>query len=254
MPSPTTYVSTVADNNAPVQGVQQIIGPGGSSHFEQRPTDYFGGAQPNGPVYGHYRAVSFSGACLSISAAGILASLRWTSTVPPLFLLTRLSMNIEIIAAVTAAPLFDAQAFVFRGSTGNASGTNSTTLTMTTVNQKCRASMSTSAFGVGGEIRTIATTTALTGCAGKTNDSAPFGAAFWGCLYDTSSTGVATLVSPGAAMTPGGWQDLFIANQYNHPIALVANEGIEIQVITANNTTGSVKYGFTWEWVEAAAF
>lgn len=199
---------------------------------------------------GHYRAVTFSGAVNSISGAGILASLWWNDPTRK-FVLTRLAMNIEVLTAITAAPVFDAAAFVTRGITAASSGSGSSTLTGTGNSQKAQVGMASSLLvGSGGELRTVGTTTALTAAAGKTNDASPFGAAFWGCLFDSSATGTAVLVSPGAAITPGGFQDLFALGPYNHPIVLSADEGIEIQAITANNTTGTVKYGFLWEWTE----
>ena len=63
------------------------------------------------------------------------------------------------------------------------------------------------------------------------------------------------LVSPGAAITPGSWQDLYSINSpYQHPQVFAANEGIETQVITANNATGTVKYLFLIEWAEVIVF
>lgn len=223
-----------------------------AGRVSQRPLDYttsVAGVTGNG----HYRAVSFSGAAAVLSASDIVASLRWTDANRYL-VLTRLAMNVEILTNVTVAPVFDAQAFVFRGSTGNAAGTNSTTLTLTGDNQKGRKTMGSSSFGNSGEIRTIGSTVHLTACTGKTNDSAPFGAAFWGALYNSSSTGTAVLEAVGAAVSPG-WQDLFVVSSpYTHPIVLQQNEGVEVQIITANNTAGTVKYGFLWEWAETAAF
>jgi hypothetical protein len=254
MPSATTYISQVSDANAPAGGVPQIIDPSGGARINLRPLDYTISPNPTAAVLGHYRAITFSGACNTITAGLILASLRWADP-SRLFVLTRLAMAIEVLTAITAAPVFDAQAFIFRGSTGNASGSGSSVLTMTGANQKTRASMGSSLFATSGEIRTLGTTTALTACAGKTNDAAPFGSAFWGCLYNTTATGTAVLVSPGAALSPQGWNDLYSLNSlYQHPEVLVANEGVEVQVITANNTSGTVKYAFLWEWAEANTF
>ncbi len=203
---------------------------------------------------GHYRAVTFSGAVNTISAAGILASLWWADATR-FFVLERLSMQLEVLTAITAAPVFDAQAFVFRGATAASSGSGSSVLSGSGDKQKARKTMSSMILTQAGELRTIGTTTAITAVAGKTNDSAPIGAATWGCLFDTSATGTAVLVSPGAAITPGGWQDLYaVTNPYQHPLVLSQNEGIEVQVITANNTSGTVKYAFLWEWAEVSSF
>jgi hypothetical protein len=207
-----------------------------------RPLDHNG--------YGHYRAVTYSGAAAGLTAGQIISSLWWKDTSRK-FVLTRLAMNIEVLTAITTACVFDAQAFVTRGITAASSGAGSSTLAATGNFQKAQANMGSSLLtGSGGELRTVGTTTPITAAAGKTNDGAPFGAAFWGSLFNSTSTGTAVLVSPGAAITPGGFQDLFSLSPYNSPIVLAANEGIEIQVITANNATGTVKYGFLWEWAE----
>lgn len=209
-----------------------------------RPLEYNG--------FGHYRAVTFSGAAASIGAAGIIASLWWKDASRK-FVLTRLAMNVEVLTAITAAAVLDAQAFVARGITGASVGAGSSVLTGTGNNQKDLSTMGASLLvGSGGELRTLGTTTALTAATGKTNDASPFGAAFWGSLFNSTATGIATLVSPGAAITPGGWQDLYSVNSaYQHPLVLSLNEGIEVQAITAGNTTGTIKYGFLWEWAES---
>lgn len=217
-----------------------------ASRVSVRPLEYKNGSQ----ILGHYRAVTFSGAVASISAAGILASLRWADA-SRYFVLQRLAANIEVLTAITTAPVFDLAAFVFRGSTGNATGSGSSTLTGGANNQKNLVNMSgTLLTASGGELRTIGTTTALTAAAGKTNDGAPFGAAFLPVISAVTATGTAVAVPVGAAYN-SGWTNLYsIDSPYQHPIVLGVNEGIEVQVITANNTTGTVKYGFLWEWAE----
>ncbi len=258
MPLATAFVSKVGDANAPVQGVQQRVDPLGGSHENLRPLDY---TAAGSKVYGHYRAVTFSGACSGIGAgngatgtAGVLYSLRWTDTTRML-VLTRLAMSLEITAAVTTAVLFDAQSWVFRNSTANASGSGSSTLVLTTNNQKCYSTMGTSLFATGGEIRTLGTTTTLTLATGRTLDSAPFGYAYFGGLVSSNSGAAAVKLWPGTIFSPTGFVDLFnVSSAYTHPIILAANEGLEIQTITANNTDGSVKYSFLTEWAEVASF
>lgn len=215
-----------------------------------RPLDY---GTSIGNVLGHYRAVTFSGAAAVLSATDILASLWWADPTR-FFVLERLAMNIEVLTAITIAPVFDAQAFVFRGATGASAGTSSTVLSGTAPKQKLRSTMGPMLLTQQGELRTIGTTVKLTACTGKTNDSAPFGAAFWGGIEASNATGTAVLMSVGAFCAPG-WQDLYsVSSPYSHPLVLSQNEGIEIQCITANNTTGTVKYGFVWEWAEVESF
>lgn len=216
-----------------------------AARYSLRPLDY----NMNGYSGGGYRAVSFSGAVNTISAAGILASLRWADA-SRTFKLLRLAVVTHISSAVTTATPIDVQAFLFRGSTGNASGSGSSTLTMTGQNQKIRTTMGTSLFATGGEIRTIGTTTALTAASGKTNDSAPFGFATFPSLLAVTATGTAVALPAGSG-SPIGWQTLYsIENPYQAPIDLAANEGIEIQCKTATPTTGGIIYGFLWDWAE----
>lgn len=226
-----------------------------AARVAMRPLDY----AHLGQLLGHYRAVAFASGVNGLTAAQIIQSIRWVDLNSPSRYMVplRFAVSLEVLTAVTAAPVFDLQSFVFRGSTGNSSGAGSTTLTLTGNNQKQRVGMGPTILGSGGgEIRTAqGAAQPITASAGKTNDSAPFGAAFFGCLFDGTATGVAVKVWPGAAVTPGSWQDLYkIDSQYSHPIVLANNEGIETQVITANNADGTVKYGFLLEWAEVLCF
>lgn len=242
----------------PGNGAQEFVDPAwGAQRVIQRPLDYTLGGQ----LLGHYRAVAFASGINGLTAAQIVQSIRFVDpaavgSAPSRYLvLLRYAACLEVLTAITTAPVFDLQSFVFRGSTGASSGTASTTLTLSGNNQKARVTMG-SALLANGEVRTAqGAAQPLTASAGKTNDSAPFGAAVFGVLFDTSATGTAVLVSPGAAVTPGGWQDLYsLSSPYSHPIVLANNDGIETQVITANNAAGTVKYGFLLEWAEVTFF
>lgn len=208
-----------------------------------RPIEYGSG--------GAYRVVTNSGAAASIGAgaSGILASLWWKTASPFKFVLTRLAVNMEVLSNITAAPVFDVAAFITRNITAASSGSGSST--WTGLGGKMQGSMPNSRLVAdGGELRTLGTTTALTAAAGKTNDALSFGQAYFGTLYNSSATGTAVLITVGAGVQPGGFQDLYNFQTSNHPIVLGQNDGLEIQTITANNTTGTVKYGFLFEWVE----
>lgn len=231
-------------------GSEMIIDPTFSApRVSIRPLEY---TQSGGTVLGHYRAVGLSGAVNTISAAGILNSLRWADS-SRLFVLLRLSAQAWVASAITATATIDLQAFIFRGSTSNASGSGSSTVTFTGNNQKCRFNMGTSLFASNGEIRTIGTTTALTAAGGKTNDSVPFGAGGFNTFYSSNGTGTAAIVSAGVAGTP---LDLYKCDlsMGQHPIILAPNEGIEIQCLTATPTTGSIRYAFTYDWAEVSAY
>lgn len=210
----------------------------------------------NRPVesIGQYRAITHSGACASLSAGDIIASLWWADATR-FFKLNRLAMNLTVLSNITAAPVFDAEAFVFRGATAASSGSGSSTLSGVGDKQKLRKTMPNMILTQAGELRTVGTTTTLTASAGKTNDSASFGYATWGSLFNSSATGTAVLVTVGAGLSPGGWQDLYNAGASDsYPLILSQNEGIEIKIKTANNASGTVRYSFLWEWAELASF
>lgn len=223
----------------------------GAIRTSVRPLEY----QYPGTVLGHYRAVAFSGAVNTISAAGILQSIRWVSS-NALMVLERYSVITEITAAITVAAPIDIAAFVFRGASAASSGSGSTTLTgaLGSNNQKVRGSMGNSLLLKDGEVRTIGTTTALTASASKVNDGAPFGAAMFGTQI-APNVGATGNVTAAIASLVTGWQDLYsIQSPYQHPIVLANNEGIEAQVVTATATTGGIKYGFLLEWAEVLQF
>jgi hypothetical protein len=238
----------------PGQGNEHFIEPTwDAARVALRPLDY----AHLGQLLGHYRAISMSGACTLSSAGGILASLRWldTNAVPRFLVLLRLGVQIEILGAITTAAPFDVASYIFRGATGNASGSGSTTLTLTGNNQKARLGMASSILGSGGgELRTIGTSTTLSAAAGKTNDTAPFGFAAYGTQVAPNVGATANVTAPLAAQVLV-MQDLYkLESIYSHPIVLASNEGIEIQQVTAAPGTGSWKYAFLWEWAEVVVF
>jgi hypothetical protein len=194
-----------------------------------------------GQILGHYRAVCTSGSVLSLTGPAVVNSLRWTDP-SRFFVLLRLEANLSIPSTITTGVVQDVAAYVFRGSTGNSSGAGSSTVDFTGNKQKLRASMGSSLVG---ELRTIGTTTALTACAGKTNDGVPFGAgafSLWPDIRTAGSAPIAPLI-------------LYKVDSFGqHPIVLACNEGIEIQDTTTNNTTGAIKFYFTYEWAEVSLF
>jgi hypothetical protein len=204
-----------------------------------------------GQVLGHYRVVSKSGATLGLAASAVLASLRWVDATR-FFVLLRLAAQAYVTVQTTTATPIDLASYVFRGSTGNSSGTGSSTITFTGDNQKSRKNMGSSLLAAG-ELRTVGTTTALTAAAGKTNDGAPFGQAMLPMLNGTNVTGAVVILPIGSGCNL--MVDLYVPTIYSHPLILQANEGIEIQAVTTPPaTTGGINYMFVWEWAEVAAF
>lgn len=172
---------------------------------------------------------------------------------------TRLGIGVEVTTAITTAAAFNFQAFLFSGATGKAAGTSSVTATLS----DCRVfplGMTPTQWGQGnGEMRGLGgSLTTLTAATGKANQAQAFGQANFGALYDTSATGTAVLVSPGAALSGTGAQgfysDLFVLQPgVNHPIVLGSNQGIEIQHIAAPGATG-LSYSVLVEWAEVTQF
>ena len=114
-------------------GVEQAVDPQFlAGRIAMRPLDYSG----FGSVLGHYRAIAVASGVNGLTAAQIIQSIRWNPPVAQFKVLTRYAALLEVLTAITTACVFDLQAFVFRGATGNASGTGSTTLTFGGNNQK----------------------------------------------------------------------------------------------------------------------
>lgn len=193
-------------------------------------------SDPNlGPTLGHYRAVLVSGATNSLAAAAVLASLRWA--VNNFLVLMRITAWAGIQTALTAvADMNEINAFIFRGSTGNAAA--GTAISFTGTNQKTRQTMGSSQVA---DLR-VATAAAVTAATGKTNDGVPF-----------ASGGLAF-----PAITLGSCApkiDLYKWDSHGqHPIVLSPNEGIELQNVNTGPTVGAVRYFFDFEWAEVASF
>jgi hypothetical protein len=193
-----------------------------------RPLEHIYGLQ----IGGHYRAILQSGATNSIAAAGILGSIRFASAT--LYsILMRLTMWAGVQTALTAVGnMNEVQAFVFRGSTGNASSGSTVTPSKIRVNMPASQAQDVRICGAG----------ALTAASGKTNDSSAFCSG--GLAFPTITVGS---VAPKI--------DLYKWDGFGqHPEVFAPNEGIEIQNVAAGPTTGAVTYFFDLEWCEAFAF
>lgn len=201
----------------------------------------------NGNLLGFYRATAITGTSVSISAAGILAYLRWSDASRYMALL-RVQASVATAAAITAVTVADCGLYVSRGWT--AAGSGGGALTLTTNNAKLRSNMGSTLIS---DAR-VGTTGALTRGASGTSDSQPMAASAFPLLVPVSATGTATLGAVGMA-TPA--IDLYKWDvNGSHPIILTpgAGEAVEIQQITAGPVTGGLKWYFTFEWAELAAF
>jgi hypothetical protein len=189
-----------------------------------------------GQMLGHYRATGITGTTVSISGAGILASLRWAD--PSRFLvLGRIAVCTLIPSTITTATVVDPAAYIVRGFTTDNSG--GTAVALTSGKQRVRSNMASSLVNS----LQVATTSAI--AAGtRTPDSAPFAALSMTMIPDNKTVVSASL-----------WYDLYrIDCMGQHPVVLSNNEGIEIQEVTAGPATGGIRFYFTFEWAEVASF
>lgn len=193
-----------------------------------------------GNLLGHYRTVCVSGALVSIGANGILFSARWAGPVPPIAVVTRLQVCVEIITAVTAATPINFEAIAVKSfSVPNTGGG-------VIVPTRMRANMSLSSFS---DFR-MATTAALGGGT-QTLDPVGFGYASCPPLTNTNATGTAVLITAGNGMPV---QDIYKWEPGGHPLILGVNEGFLIRESSAGPTTGTYRVTFIIEHVEVSGF
>lgn len=185
-------------------------------------------------VYGHYKVATVTGATVSLTANDPIVSFRWTSNVANA-ILQRIIVTGNITSDITTACNFDLQAVVARSFT--ASDSAGTAITVAATN-KARSSMGATLVG---DFR-IATTGKLT-AGTRTLDNYAFG--------QVNVPMAPTVTNLGSASLP---IDLYNAsNSSAHPILLAANEGFIIRNLVAGNTSGGVRYTFTFEWAEVPA-
>lgn len=240
MPAQAIQISGV---QGPTFGTAQAIDPTfNAARVALRPLDY----SHLGVVLGHYAVAQASGATVSLAAAAMLASMRW-SDASRLCVLMRIRAGWSITGAVTAATVMDLQAVIARAFSVDFT-TNSTAANLAAPanTNKMRSSMGTSLMGTNGP--RIATTAAMSGQT-ATADANPFAM----MPFPNQPSGNATVTQAiGVGANAVDLYSLTALNQ--HPIVLTANEGILIQPVTAGPVTGSVKYYIQWEWAEVVLY
>ncbi len=203
-----------------------------------------------GEVLGHYSAVQVSGTTITLAAADVVASIRWTDT-SHYFVLTRIKVGWACNTITTTTTTMDLSATVLRSFITDYAG-NNTRLSLATITNtnKMRASMGTSLMGVLGP--QICTTAGMTGSAAVA-DAAPFALTVWPWLVESNVTGTTLAGAVGNAGLPDelyNWR-----NFGQHPLVLSALEGIKLALVTAGpQTTGGVKYYVEWSWAEVKLF
>lgn len=211
-----------------------------AARIAMRPLDF----SQNGVLLGYYGTAQASGATVSLGAAAHIGSVRWTDTTR-FFVLMRVRVGWTVTGAVTLATPMDLQLVKATGFTTDFT-TNSTAASLATGQNKMRSNMGTSLLGVNGP--RILTTAAMSGQV-LTADTVPMNMTSFANQPSGNAT-VTQAVGVGHQMI-----DLYnVANQYDHPLVLSANEGALIQPVTAGPVTGTIKYYFEWKWAECLVF
>lgn len=207
----------------------------------------------NTTVLGHYRAsTSFQTTSGAVGAgtSGVIFGAIYGG--PNLAAILNVNLQIEVGTAGTVAQKLDYNLFAFRGASSKYTGSSATHVAGL-LNAAMRPNMQSSQWlnGTNGDICSLGgSLTSLTTATGKANSTQPIGTASFGSLFNSSATGTATLITPGAALTPMN-SDLFsLRPGISHPLVLGTNDGLEIQQVTASGNSLILAYAVTMEWAE----
>lgn len=224
---------TFTEGNA----VLQSIDLNGSTRMTIRPP----------AALGFYSIGIGTGVYVGLAAGAALFSARWGDATR-LCLILKVTVSVIQSAAVSSTGgRVDRRLIIARGFTGSDSG--GTTIVLTGNNQKMRTSQGTSLFT---DMR-VASTAALS-VGTRTLDSQGVGiAATWANL-GTSPTALGTAATPTHNRIIDKY-DLFNASaNFNYPIVLAQNEGIIIDVPTAQPSGSSLSSFVEVVWAEVNAF
>lgn len=191
----------------------------------------------NGPIGGHFAIATMTGTMAAgIASLAQVFQVRWADP-SKLFILksfvVQASTGTGFAATTLGAPL---ELIVGHGSTANGSGGSA--LAPTSVSNKMRNVMATTAFTTSGEIR-VATTAALTAATGQTLEPAAIGA----CLG-----------APNGTLVQSSQMVLFDQRDAgDYPLILAAGDTLVVRTVTPA-ATGTWFATFTMDWVETVAF
>lgn len=204
-----------------------------AARVSSRPIEHTIGAVPGG----HYAIATQTG----LMAAGIASlaqvfQVRWADPTR-LFILKKFVVQAStctgFAATALGAPL---ELIIGHGSTANGSG--GTALAPTSISNKMRSSMGTTAFNTSGELR-IATTAALTAATGQALEAAAVAA----CAGADNRTLVSTPQMCLFDQTSNG----------SHPLILQPGDTLALRTNSPAGT-GTWTAWVTMEWLEAAAY
>lgn len=199
-----------------------------------RPLDY--GVLAPGAIGGHYAIGTMTGLITAgIASLAQVFQVRWADATR-LFILKKLLLQFSTATGFAATTVGAPVEFIVgHGSTANGSG--GTALAPTSISNKMRQSMNTTAFAAGGEIR-IATTAALTAATGQALEAA----AMASCMGADNRTLVST-----PPIT------LFDATGSDHPLILNTGDSMAIRTVSPA-ATGTWFMSVTMEWVESVGY
>jgi|ERR1051326_2906164 hypothetical protein len=207
----------------------------------------------NTQVLGHYRCSTGSQTTSgAVGANGIIFGAVYGG--PNIAVLLRLSLAVKVGTAGTVAQAIDFNLFSFTGAGGKYTGSSATHITGLG-NAQMRPNMQSSQWfsGSNGDICSLGgSLTTLVAASGRTNSTNPIGSAAFGSLYNSSATGTATLITPGAALSPQNADLYTLQPGISHPLCLGINSGVEIQQIAASANSLILAYIVTMEWAEVA--
>lgn len=212
------------------------------------PLPYIGEGAQNQTILGHYKTFQKSGATASIAAGGIIASLRWAPSNPAYWcVITGIRAGWVVTGAVTLATPMDLEAFIVRGFTVDfTTASTPANLAATTNTNQMRKTMSPSQMGVNGP--RICTTAVMSGQTATVDANA-----FAGTVWVNQPSGNATVTQ--AVGVGGAMQDLYRWTELqDHPPVLGNNEGVFLELVTANVVTGTIAYYVEWHWAEVLTF
>lgn len=223
----------IVGNGANVSTEAQVDPSAQALRTSTRPLEY----NVSSIMGGHYSIGTQTGTMAAgIASAAQIFQMRWADPLK-YFILKKLTVQCATLTGFAAtslgAPL---EMIVGHGSTANGSG--GTALAPTSVTNKMRSSMATTAFATSGELR-IATTAALTAATGQTLEAA----AMAECLGAPNST---LLQSPSIALFDQ-------TSNLDHPLLLNAGDTLVVRTLNPA-ATGTWVACFTMAWVEAAAY
>lgn len=194
-----------------------------------KPTEWVQGSI----IGGHYSIGASTGTiAAAIASAAQVFQVRWADPAK-LFILKKLTVQCGTVAAFTTLAGCQLELIIGHGSTAN--GSSGTALAPTSISNKMRGVMASTAFATSGEIR-IATTAALTAATGQTLEPA----AVSECMG-----------APGTLLAQSPVMNLFEERDFGtHPLVLGAGDTLAVRTINVG-ATGTWIACFTMEWLEA---